>query len=159
MYPPWQDLAHLGPSSTAACPSSCRCRLWVDAVEKRLAIIGVAIGGRFRSIPGRALPPDRRTPEPTCQAYYAIDAHTPSVGGPSRRSAIVLRFCLSAIENARALISMVARSTTCSNQRPDTLMQDRHRQFDEIFLQRTAGPYIRVRMRNTRREQMFSALS
>jgi hypothetical protein len=24
------------------------------------------------------------------------------------------------------------------------LMQDRHRQFDEIFLQRTAGPYIRV---------------
>jgi hypothetical protein len=22
-------------------------------------------------------------------------------------------------------------------------MQDRHRQFDEIFLQRTAGPYIR----------------
>jgi SRSO17 transposase len=24
-------------------------------------------------------------------------------------------------------------------------MQDRHRQFDEIFLQRTAGPYIRVK--------------
>src|ERR1700692_3957030 len=64
-----------------------------DAVEKRLAIIGFAIGGRFRSIPGRALPPDRRTPEPTCQASYAIDAHTPSVGGPSIRSAIVLRFC------------------------------------------------------------------
>ena len=62
-------------------------------------------------------------------------------------------------ENARALISMMAGSTTRSNQRPDTLMQDRHRQFDEIFLQRTAGPYIRVRMRNTRREQMFSALS
>src|SRR5476649_2872834 len=39
---------------------------------------------------------------------------------------------------------MMARSTTRSNQRPDTLMQDRHRQFDEIFLQRTAGPYIRV---------------
>ena len=32
-----------------------------------------------------------------------------------------------------------------SNQRPDTLMQDRRRQFDEIFLQRTAGPYIRVK--------------
>ena len=31
-----------------------------------------------------------------------------------------------------------------SNQRPDTLMQDRRRQFDEIFLQRAAGPYIRV---------------
>src|ERR1700722_17317384 len=43
---------------------------------------------------------------------------------------------------------MMARSTTRSNQRPDTLMQDRHRQFDEIFLQRTAGPYIRVKMRN-----------
>jgi hypothetical protein len=25
-------------------------------------------------------------------------------------------------------------------------MQDRHRQFDEIFLQRTAGPYIRVKI-------------
>ncbi len=35
---------------------------------------------------------------------------------------------LSANENARALISMMARSTTHSNQRPDTLMQDRHRQ-------------------------------
>jgi len=39
---------------------------------------------------------------------------------------------------------MMARSTTRSNLRPDTLMQDRRRQFDEIFLQRTAGPYIRV---------------
>src|SRR5258708_5451708 len=37
---------------------------------------------------------------------------------------------------------MMARSTTRSNLRPDTLMQDRRRQFDEIFLQRTAGPYI-----------------
>ena len=36
---------------------------------------------------------------------------------------------------------MMARSKR-SNQRPDTLMQDRRRQFDEIFLQRTAGPYI-----------------
>jgi hypothetical protein len=48
-------------------------------------------------------------------------------------------------ENARALISMMAGSTTRSNQRPDTLMQDRHRQFDEIFLQRTAGPYKGVK--------------
>jgi len=29
-----------------------------------------------------------------------------------------------------------------SNQRPDTLMQDRITQIDEIFLHRTAGPYI-----------------
>src|SRR5882724_1889945 len=40
---------------------------------------------------------------------------------------------------------MMARSTTRSNLRPDTLMQDRRRQFDEIFLQRTAGPYIGVK--------------
>jgi hypothetical protein len=40
---------------------------------------------------------------------------------------------------------MMARSTKRSNQRPDTLMQDRRRQFDEIFLQRAAGPYIRVK--------------
>jgi len=39
---------------------------------------------------------------------------------------------------------MMARSTTRSNLRPDTLMQDRRRQFDEIFLQRTAGPYMGV---------------
>jgi hypothetical protein len=37
-------------------------------------------------------------------------------------------------------------------------MQDRRRQFDEIFLQRTAGPYIRVKLRNTQHEQMSSAL-
>jgi hypothetical protein len=28
------------------------------------------------------------------------------------------------------------------NQRPDTLMQDPHRQLDKALLQRTAGPYI-----------------
>jgi hypothetical protein len=33
-----------------------------------------------------------------------------------------------------------------SNQRPDTLMQDRIRQIDENLLQRTAGPYIWVRI-------------
>jgi hypothetical protein len=43
---------------------------------------------------------------------------------------------------------MMARSTTRSNQRPDTLMQDRRRQFDEIFLRRTAGPYSRVKLRS-----------
>ena len=31
-----------------------------------------------------------------------------------------------------------------SNQRLDTLMQDRITQFDEIFLHRTAGPYMWV---------------
>jgi hypothetical protein len=41
---------------------------------------------------------------------------------------------------------MVARSK-CSNQRPDTLMQDRNRQLDENLLQRTAGPYIWVNLR------------
>ena len=30
----------------------------------------------------------------------------------------------------------------CSNQRPDTLMQDRYRQLDEILLLRKVGPYI-----------------
>jgi hypothetical protein len=39
---------------------------------------------------------------------------------------------------------MMARSTTRSNQRPDTLIQDRICQIDESLLQRTARPYIRV---------------
>src|SRR5947207_9499155 len=46
-------------------------------------------------------------------------------------------------ENARALISMMARSK-CSNQRPDTLMQDSSPPARRNHLQRTAGPYIRV---------------
>jgi hypothetical protein len=49
-------------------------------------------------------------------------------------------------ETACALISMMAGSTTRSNQRPDTLMQDRTSvPIDETLLQRTAGPYIRVK--------------
>jgi hypothetical protein len=40
---------------------------------------------------------------------------------------------------------MMARSTTRSNQRPDTLMQDRICQIDESRLHRTAGPYIWVK--------------
>ena len=52
---------------------------------------------------------------------------------------------LSANEIARALISMVARSTTRSNQRPDTLMQDRIRQIRRNLLRCTAGPYMRVK--------------
>ena len=43
---------------------------------------------------------------------------------------------LSANEIACALISMMARSTRCSNQRPDTLMQDRiSGPRDEVLLQ------------------------
>jgi hypothetical protein len=51
---------------------------------------------------------------------------------------------LSVNEIARALISMVARSMTRSNQRPNTLMQDRSPPVRQRLLQRTAGPYIRV---------------
>src|SRR5262245_41508232 len=39
---------------------------------------------------------------------------------------------------------MMARSTTRSNLRPDTLMQDRLPPDRRNHLQRTAGPYIRV---------------
>src|ERR1700719_557611 len=52
---------------------------------------------------------------------------------------------------------MMARSK-CSNQRPDTLMQDRLLPARRNHLQRTAGPYIRVKLRNTQPEQMSSAL-
>src|ERR1700738_3486939 len=64
---------------------------------------------------------------------------------------------LSANQNARALISMMARSK-CSNQRPDTLMQDRSLPARRNHLQRTAGPYIRVKLRKTQCEQMSSGL-
>jgi hypothetical protein len=39
----------------------------------------------------------------------------------------------------------MARSTTRSNQRPDTLMQDRSPPARRNHLQRTAGPYIGVK--------------
>jgi hypothetical protein len=45
---------------------------------------------------------------------------------------------LTANEIAGALISMMARSKRCK-QRPDTLMQDRYSQLDDILLRRTAG--------------------
>jgi len=64
---------------------------------------------------------------------------------------------LSANEIARALISMMARSTTCSNQRPDTLMRDRICRIEENLLQRTAGPYIRVMIDRTQSEHNRSA--
>jgi hypothetical protein len=59
---------------------------------------------------------------------------------------------LSANEIACALISMMVRST-CSNQRPNTLTQDRISQLDQSLLQRAAGPYIWVKLRNTQPEQ------
>ena len=37
-------------------------------------------------------------------------------------------------------------------------MQDRIWQVDETLLQRAAGPYIRVKLRRTQCEQMFSGL-
>src|SRR5262245_41862826 len=43
------------------------------------------------------------------------------------------------------MISIMARSTTRSNQQPDTLMQDRTRQDRRNLLHRTAGPYIEVK--------------
>jgi hypothetical protein len=64
----------------------------LDVVEKCPAVVGVAIeeGSWAYSCPGvaawRISRPDRRV-------GYAIDAYTPPVGGPRRRSAIVLRFC------------------------------------------------------------------
>jgi hypothetical protein len=53
---------------------------------------------------------------------------------------------------------MMARSTRGSNQRPDTLMQDRTSASMKVLLQRTAGPYIGVKMRRTRIEHILSAL-
>src|SRR6267143_2742784 len=52
----------------------------------------------------------------------------------------------------------MARSTTRSNQRPDTLMQDRSPPVRRNHLQRTAGPYIRFKLRRTQCEQMSSGL-
>jgi len=52
---------------------------------------------------------------------------------------------------------MMARSK-CSNQRPDTLMQDRSPPARRNHLQRTAGPYIWVKLGRTQYEHMFSAL-
>ena len=54
---------------------------------------------------------------------------------------------------------MMAGSTKRSKQRPDTLMQDRNRQLDENLLQRTAGPYIRVRSDKTQSEHNESAFT
>src|SRR5712691_10759167 len=56
-------------------------------------------------------------------SVFPAHANTGDPNGPLRG--------LSANQNARALISMMARSTTRSNLRPDTLMQDRICQVDE----------------------------
>src|SRR6476661_5775168 len=66
-------------------------------------------------------------------SVFPAHANTGDPNGPNRG--------LSANENACALISMMAQSK-CSNQRPDTLMQDRSPPARRIHLQRTAGPYI-----------------
>src|SRR6187200_1308053 len=55
---------------------------------------------------------------------------------------------LSANEIAGALIPMMARARR-SNQRPDTLMQDRYRQLDEILLLRTDIPPLWGHVRYT----------
>src|SRR5262249_54324458 len=51
---------------------------------------------------------------------------------------------------------MMARSRR-SNQRPDTVMQDRINQVDENLLHRTAGPYRWVKRRRTQFEHNESA--
>jgi hypothetical protein len=51
---------------------------------------------------------------------------------------------LCANENAGAVISMIARSTTRSNQAAYIDARPQSRQIDENLLRRTAGPYIRV---------------
>src|SRR5215470_9312275 len=56
---------------------------------------------------------------------------------------------------SRALISMMARSER-SNQRPDTLMQDRSPPASRIFLRRTAGPYIRVTLRALHKDKCLT---
>ena len=44
-----------------------------------------------------------------------------------------------------------------SNERPDTLMQDRTFWIDENLLHRTAGPYIRVKTDKAQVEHKISA--
>src|SRR6476646_4335990 len=81
-------------------------------------------------------------------SVFPAHASTGDPNGPNRG--------LSANENARALISMMVRSK-CSNQRPDTLMQDRSPPARRNHLQRTAGPYIGVTSRQTHIEHNESA--
>ena len=54
-----------------------------------------------------------------------------------------------------ARISMMVRSMS-SNTRPDTLMQDRTLQACRFLLQRTAGPYIGVKLRLRRKRPFVS---
>src|SRR5437762_4659106 len=66
-------------------------------------------------------------------SVFPAHANTGDPNGPNRG--------LSANENARALISMMARSK-CSNQSPDTLSQDPSPPPRGNHLQRTVGPYM-----------------
>src|SRR5260370_24536815 len=62
-------------------------------LSKNALPLALLLGKRFGLTAGWASPPDRRTPQPNCHATYAIDAHTPSAGGPSRPIALFFRFC------------------------------------------------------------------
>jgi hypothetical protein len=64
-----------------------------DAVEKCPAAVGVPIKEAFRACSwlGVAAWPANTTTGLPC-ATYPVDARTPSIGGPSRRSAIVFSF-------------------------------------------------------------------
>src|SRR5215831_18925226 len=64
---------------------------------------------------------------------------------------------LSGNENARALISMMARSTNRSNQRPDTLMQDRKAARSTKPLATRGRTIHWVKMRRTQGEKSESA--
>jgi len=63
---------------------------------------------------------------------------------------------LSANEAACALISMMARST-CSNQRPDTLMQDASARLTKPLATHGRTTHIRVKIGKAWWEQMSSA--
>src|SRR6266850_6597384 len=66
-------------------------------------------------------------------SVFPAHANTGDPNGPIEACPLMRTHC--------ALISMMARSK-CSNQRPDTLMQDRSPPARRNHLQRTAGPYI-----------------
>ena len=118
-------------------------------LQKALSLCGAAFGQlvTFDGVVFRAV-----GVEPGFVAFAQLPAHanTGDPNGPVRG--------LSASQIACALISIMARSTTCSKQRPDTLMQDRICRIDENLLHRTAEPYIRVKSGKSQNEQIFSAL-
>jgi len=136
---------------------------WIEAAKKRLHhnVLAIALANKLARIAwsvllmGEPLRPTRFRPHNStrmlkrlaCRVCDRIRNEMEDRSSRRMRNLVTLmaRGSLSAIEIARALISMMARSTNGSNQKPDTLMQDRASpQLGEVFLQRTAGPYIRV---------------